>query len=122
MMADVPIERRKFSRKRMRLSCHLQLGSGLLVHGNTHDMSQEGAMVEAQPLPGHQQDMAPKSGDLGLLILQFNKQGAPGSMKIRCRVMHTQANRIGLHLLVSKLSELDRQNLDMILAAESANI
>ena len=121
-MADVPIERRKFSRKRVKLSCHLQLSSGVLVHGFTQDLSQEGAMVEAQPLPSRQQKMAPRTGDLGFLALQYHKQGAPGSMKIRCRVVHTQANRIGLHLFYSKLSTQDKQNLDMILETESGSI
>jgi len=120
MMADVLIERRKFPRKRVKLSCYLQIGSGVRVRGFTHDLSQEGVMVEFQQLP--QQNTTPKTGDMGSLMLQYHKQGAPESMKIRCRVMHTQANRIGLLLFYSKMSNLDKQNLDKILATESGNI
>jgi len=79
-------------------------------------------MIETQPLPKQQENMAPKSGDMGLLMLQFHKQGTPASMKIRCRVIHTQANRIGMHLFYSKMSNLDKQNIDMILKKESGNI
>jgi len=121
-MADVRIERRKFPRKLVKLSCHLQLSTSVQVHGFTLNLSQEGAMVEAQPLPRRQQNMTPKTGDMGFLTLQYHKQGAPESMKIRCRVIHTQANRIGLYLFSSKISNLDRQNLHMILETESGNI
>ena len=120
-MADVAVERRKFSRKQVKLNCHLQMGAGVLVHGITRDVSQEGAMVEAQPLPMRQQNMTPKTGDMGLLILQYHKQGTPASMKIRFRVIHTQANRIGLNLFYSKMSTLDQQSLDMILQTKSCN-
>ena len=122
MMADTRIERRKFPRRLVRLSCHLQFGSGVLVHGNTHDISQEGASVETQPLANHQQDMTPKVGDLGMLILRYKNRGAPDSMKIHCRVVHAQANRIGLYLFYSRLSELDKQNIDMILETALDNI
>jgi hypothetical protein len=122
MMADTRIERRKFPRRLVRLCCQLQLGSGVLVNGNTHDISQEGAGVEAQPLANHQQNKTPKAGDLGMLILRYNNQGAPDSMKIHCRIVHTQANRIGLYLFYSKLSELDKQNMDMILETALDNI
>ena len=115
-MADVRIERRKFPRKLVRLGCHLQLGSGVMVRGNTRDISQEGASVETQPLPNHLQNKTPKAGDLGMLILRYNKRGTAGSMKIHCRVVHTLANHIGLYLFYSRLSELDKQNMDMILA------
>jgi len=43
-------------------------------------------------------------------------------MKVGCRVMHTQVNYIGLLLFYLKLSNLDKQNLDMILEAESGVI
>ena len=119
MMADALVERRKFSRKQVKLSCHLQLASGVLVHGVTRDISQEGVGMEAQPLPGNQQNMAPKVGDMALLILQYNTQVASDSMKIRCRVMYTQANRIGLHLFYSRMTTLDKHNLDKILETGS---
>ena len=121
MMAATRIERRNFPRRLVTLSCHLQLGSGVLVHGNTRDISQEGASVETQPLANHQQDITPKAGDLGMLILRYTNRGAPDSMKIHCRVAHTQANRIGLYLFYSGLSELDKQNMDMILETASDN-
>jgi hypothetical protein len=122
MMADTRIERRKFPRRLVRLSCHLQLGSGVQVHGNTHDISQEGASVETQPLANHQQNITPKAGDLGMLILRYNNRGAPDSMKVHSRIVHTQANRIGLYLFYSRLSELDKQNMDMILETGLDNI
>ena len=121
-MADTRIERRKFPRRLVRLCCQLQLASGVQVNGNTHDISQEGAGVEVQPLANHQQNIAPKAGDLGMLILRYNNQGAPDSMKIHYRVVHTQANRIGLYLFYSRLSELDKQNMDMILETALDNI
>jgi hypothetical protein len=122
MMADTRIERRKFPRKLVRLSCHLQLGPGVLVHGNTHDISQEGASVETQPLANGQQNITPKAGDLGMLILRYNNRGTPDSMKIHCRVVHTQANRIGLYLFYSRLLELDKQGMDMMLETALDNI
>jgi hypothetical protein len=122
MMADTRIERRKFPRRLVRLSCQLQLGSGVQVHGNTHDISQEGASVETQPLANHQQNITPKAGDLGMLILRYNNRGAPDSMKVHSRIVHTQANRIGLYLFYSRLSELDKQNMDMILETGLDNI
>ena len=122
MMVNVLIERRRFSRKRMKLSCSLQIGSGVPVRGFTHDLSQEGAMVEFQHLPSLQQNTKPKTGDSGSLTLQYHKKSTPESMKIGCRVMHTQANRIGLLLFYMKMSDLDKQNLDVIIKTESGNI
>jgi hypothetical protein len=122
MMAEVLIERRKFLRKQVKLSCYLQIGSGVRARGYTRDLSQEGAMVEFQQLPRSQYNTTPKTGNMGSLMLQYHKQGLPESMKIGCRVMHTQANRIGLLLLYSKMSNLDKQSLDMILKIESGNI
>ncbi len=116
MMAEVLIERRKFLRKRVKLGCYLQIGTGVRVRGLTQDLSQEGAMVEFQ------QYTTTKTGDMGSLMLKYHKRGVPGSMKIRCRVMHKEANRIGLHLFYAKMSNLDQQNLDMILKVESGNI
>ena len=88
----------------------------------THDISQKGAGVETQLLPDPQQTKTPKAGDLGMLILRYNNRGVPDSMKIHCRIVHTQANRIGLYLFYSKLSELDKQNMDMILETALDNI
>jgi len=122
MMANVLIERRRFSRKRVKLSCSLQIGAGVPVRGFTHDLSQEGAMVEFQHLPSMQQNRKPKTGDSGSLTLQYHKQSTPESMKVGCRIMHTQANRIGLLLFYSKMSDLDKQNLDVILKTESGHI
>ena len=79
-------------------------------------------MVEFQHLPTTQQNTKPKTGDSGSLTLQYHKQTTPESMKVGCRVMHTQANRIGLLLFYSKMSDLDKQNLDVILKTESGNI
>jgi hypothetical protein len=121
-MADALIERRMFPRKRLKLTCYLQIGYGVRVRGFTHDLSQEGAMAEFQQLPRSAQNMTPKAGDMGSLMLQYHKRGAPESLKVSCRVMHTQANFIGLHLLYLKMSNLDKQNLDMILEAESGVI
>jgi hypothetical protein len=121
-MADVLIERRKFSRKRLKLTCYLQIGYGVRARGFTHDLSHEGAMAEFQQLPKSAQNMTPKAGDMGSLMLQYHKRGEPESLKIGCRVMHTQANFIGLLLLYLKMSNLDKQNLDMILDTESGVI
>lgn len=122
MMAEVLIERRQFSRKKVKLSCYLQIRSGVRVRGFTHDLSQEGAMAEFQQLPRCQQNTTSKAGDMGSLMLLYHKQGKPESMKIGCRVKHTQGNRIGLLLFYSKISDLDKQNLDTILKKESGNI
>jgi len=65
MMADVLMERRKFTRKRLKLTCYLQIGYGVRVRGFTHDMSQEGVMAEFQQLPRSAQNMTPKAGDWG---------------------------------------------------------
>ena len=92
MMANVLIERRRFSRKRVKLSCSLQIGAGVPFRGFTRDLSQEGAMVEFQHLPSMQQDKKPKTGDSGSLTLQYHKQSIPESMKVGCRIMHTQAS------------------------------
>ena len=121
-MANVFIERRKIRRKRVKLSCYLQIGSGIRVRGFTRDLSQEGAMVEFQHLPSLRRNTAPKTGDSGSLTLQYHKLGAPESMKVGCRVMHTQANRVGLVLFYSKMSDLDKRNLDVILNTESGSI
>ena len=79
-------------------------------------------MVEFQHLPSMQQNTKPKAGDSGSLTLQYHKQSIPESMKVRCRIMHTQANRIGLLLFYSKMSDLDKWNLDLILKTESGHI
>lgn len=79
-------------------------------------------MVEFQHLPSMQQNRKPKTGDSGSLTLQYHKQSTPESMKVGCRIMHTQANRIGLLLFYSKMSDLDKQNLDVILKTESGHI
>ena len=121
-MAKVYIEGSGLRGKRVKLNCYLQTGSGLRIRGYTRDLSQDGAMVEFQHLPSLQQNTAPKTGDSGSLTLQYHKLGAPESMKVGCRVMHTQANRVGLLLFYSKMSDLDKQNLDVILKKESGNI
>ena len=79
-------------------------------------------MVEFQHLPTTQQNTKPKTGDSGSLTLQYHKQTTPESMKVGCRVMHTQAHRIGLLLFYSKMSDLDKQDLDVILNKESGSI
>lgn len=55
-------------------------------------------------------------------MLLYHKQSTAKSMKIGCRVMHTQANRIGLLLFYLNMSDLDKQNLDVILKTESGNL
>ncbi|NNG13151.1 MAG: PilZ domain-containing protein [Halobacteria archaeon] len=118
-MADPPIDRRKFQRQRIRLAGHLQLNSGLLVHGYTRNISREGVLLEIQPLQAHQQHLRPKAGDIGILILQCKKNDAPDTLKVGCRVMHTMANCIGVNILYSKLSLSDQQTLAMILESGS---
>ena len=122
VMADVLIERRKFPRKRMKLTCFLQIGYGVRARGFTRDLSREGAMAEFHKLPKSAQNMTPKAGDMGSLMLQYHKQGEPDSLKIGCRIMHTQANAIGLLLFYLKMSNRDKQNLDMILETGSGMI
>jgi len=122
MMAEALIERRKFLRKQVKLNCYLQVGAGVPFRGFTRDLSQEGAMLEFQHLPSMQQKTKPKTGDSGSLTLQYHKQSTPESMKVRCRIMHTEANRIGLLLFYAKMSDLDKRNLDEILKTESGHI
>jgi len=118
-MADTPVDRRKYQRQRIRLACHLQLNSGLLVHGYTQNISREGVLLETQPLQAHQQLFRPKPGDIGILVLQYKKNDSPGTLKVGCRVMHTMANRIGINIFFSKLSLSDQQTIAMILESES---
>ncbi|MDH3526867.1 MAG: PilZ domain-containing protein [Gammaproteobacteria bacterium] len=119
MMADTPIDRRKFQRRMIRLACHLQLNAGQLVHGYTQNISRDGVFLEAQSLPAHLQHLRPKAGDVGMLILQYKKNGAPGTLKVGCRVMHAMANGIGVNIFISKLSLSDQQTITMILESES---
>ena len=121
-MAKIFIEGSGSRGKRVKLNCYLQTGSGVRIRGFTRDLSHEGAMVEFQYLPTLQQNKTPKIGDSGSLTLQYHKLGAPESMKVSCRVMNTQANRVGLLLFYSKMSDLDKHNLDVILKTESDNI
>lgn len=114
-MTDTAIDRRQFKRCRIRLPCHLQLNTGLRIHGYTHDMSCDGVFMESQTLQTHQQHLKPKVGDIGMLVLQFKKNGAPDTLKVGCRIMHTMANGIGVCIFYSRLSLTDRNNIAMIL-------
>ena len=114
-MTDSSTERRKFQRHKIKLACHLQLNSGLLVQGYTQNISHEGLFMETQPLQTHQQHLRPKVGDVGLVILQYKKNGLPGTLKIGCRIMHAMANGIGLNTFYSRLSQSDQKIITMIL-------
>ena len=118
-MADTPIDRRKFKRRRIRLACHLQLNTGLQMHGYTQDISCDGVFLESQALQTHQQHLKPKVGDIGMLVLQCKKNGAPDTLKVGCRVMHTMANGIGVCIFYSRLSLTDQNTIAMILESGS---
>jgi hypothetical protein len=119
MMADTPIDRREFQRQKIRLSCHLQLNTGLLVHGYTQNISRDGLFMETQPLQTHQQHLRPKVGDVGILILQYKKNGHPETLKVGCRIMHAVANGIGVNIFSSRLSLSDQKTIAMILESGS---
>jgi hypothetical protein len=114
-MTDTPTERRKFQRHKIRLACHLQLNTGLLVHGYTQNISYEGVFIETQPLQTHQQHLRPKAGDIGILILQYKNSGLPGTLKVGCRIMHAMANAIGVKMFYSRLSLTDQKTIALIL-------
>ncbi len=46
------VERRKFVRKTIRMSCVVQLSSGTTIYGNTNDLGLDGAAVEFTSTPG----------------------------------------------------------------------
>lgn len=121
-MTEQESETRTLSRKRVKLCCHLQLMSGVTISGYTHEISGEGILMEAQCLPRQQQSQAPKAGDVGIVCLQYKKQGAPASLKVSCRIMHTTGNGIGIHIFFSKLSNSDQQDIAKILETGSDTI
>jgi hypothetical protein len=121
-MADTPIDRREFQRHRIRLACHLQLNTGLLMHGHTQNISREGVFFESQPLQVYQQHLRPKAGEVGILSLQYKINGAPGTLKVGCRVMHAIANGIGVNMFYSKMSLTDQNTIATIMESGSGTL
>ena len=104
------IERRKFVRKAIRMSCVVQFSSGTTVYGNTTELSLDGAAVEATSMQDTTQNKI-SMGESGLLTLKFKNGAVADAILAKCQVMHLLANGIGLSV---RFSELNKRELNLL--------
>ena len=104
------IERRKFVRRAIRMSCVVQFSSGTTVYGNTTDLSLDGVAVEATSMANTAQSNI-SMGESGLLTLKFKNGAVADAILVKCQVMHLLANGIGLSV---RFSELTKKDLDLL--------
>jgi hypothetical protein len=86
------IERRKFVRKAIRMSCVVQFPSGITINGNTRDLSLDGANVESTSIQGPDKKTL-TLGESGLLTLKFKKGAIADSILIKKKATTTQEIR-----------------------------
>ena len=115
------IERRKFIRKAIRMSCVVQFSSGITIYGNTRELSLEGAVVESTSMSGTNKK-TPAPGENGLLTLKFKKGAAADSILVQCRVIHLVANGIGLSVRFSELTKRETNFLGQMIASGKAEV
>ena len=115
------IERRKFVRKAIRMSCVVQFSSGTTVYGNTKDISLNGVAVESNSMSNTSPNkIAP--GEMGLLTLKFKNGAVADAIRIQCQVMHLLANGIGLSVRFSELSQRELNLLGQMIASGKPEI
>ena len=112
------IERRKFIRKRVRMSCAFAMPSGRMFYGYTIDVSLQGVSMES---PSFTSGIV-SPGDGGVFTLKFRVGDKQDNIKVRCQVMHLAANSVGLSIRYADLSKKDQDKLGKIVAAGKANI
>ena len=104
------IERRKFVRRSIRMSCVVQFSSGTTVYGNTTDLSLDGVAIEATSMGDAAQSKI-SMGESGLLTLKFRNGANADAILVKSQVMHVLANGIGLSV---RFSELSKKELDLL--------
>lgn len=115
-----PVERRRFVRKQIRMSCSFTKSSGMSYAGNTKDVSLEGVLMECMAFTGGGCPVAP--GDTGILTLRFKCDEKEDSIKVRCQVLHVSANGVGLRTRLNDLIKKDQDKLGQIIALGRAQI
>lgn len=116
-----PVERRKFIRKKIRLRAALVLPSGMVVYGNTRDISLEGVFMESTSFSGGPASSL-SMGDAGVLTLWFRLGGREDFIKIRCQLLHVSASGAGFSIRHSELNAKDQNKLGRLIAAGRAEI
>lgn len=110
------MERRGFKRVRLRLDCRLELRAGVVLVGNTINISRDGSEMESNDL--HRNLGArPIPGDLGIFTFSFRKGIHMESLKLSARIIYIQGSTVGLTLITSDLNQ--QQHDDMIKLIES---
>jgi len=115
------IERRKFVRKAIRMSCVVQFSSGITINGNTRDISLDGVNIDSTSMSG-QGKKNPEPGEGGLLTLKFKRRNFVDAILVQCRAIHVTPNGIGLSVRLSELSKKDQDILGQIIATGKAEI
>ena len=116
-----PVERRKFIRKKIRLRAALALPSGMIVYGNTRDISLEGVFFESTSFSGGQASSM-SMGDAGILTLWFRLGGREDFIKVRCQLLHMSAGGAGFSIRHSELNAKDQNVLGRIIGSGRAQI
>lgn len=114
------IERRKFIRKRVRMSCALVMPSGMTFYGNTVDVSLEGICMESTAFSSGGGPV--NSSDSGLLNIRFRVGNKEDSIKARCQIMHVTANGVGLTIRYAELNKKYQDKLGKIIASGNTQI
>lgn len=115
------VERRKFIRKAIRMSCVVQFSSGITFYGNTRDISLDGVVVESTSMSGDSKN-EPTLGESGLLTLKFKKRAIADSIQVQCRVIHLVANGLGLSASFLELNKRELDILGEMIAAGKAEV
>lgn len=115
-----PVERRRFIRKKIRMSCSYTKSSGMSYAGNTKDVSLEGVLMECMAFMGGACPVGP--GDNGILTLRFKCDDKEDGIKVRCQVQHVSANGVGLRIRLNDLVKNDQDKLGQIIALGRAQI
>ena len=110
------IERRKFVRKAIRMSCVVQFSSGTTVYGYTKDLSLNGVSVESNSVTSTSQNKI-ALGETGLLTLKFKNGAVADAIRVQCQVMHLLANGIGLSVRFSELSTKEMGLIGQMIAS-----
>ena len=115
------MERRGFKRIRLRLDCYLELSAGIVLRGNTINISRDGSEIESNDLhrnPGAQ----PKPGDLGIFTFSFRKGPHIESLKVSARIVYVQGSCLGLTLITSDLNHQQLADMVMLIVSGTGKI
>ncbi len=117
---------RKSLRKRIRLSCLLEIAGHTPISGQTRDLSEQEAVVQSPALMSSV-FKKPAAGETGLLTFNIPQKGTPREIKempreilrIPCIVIYVTQNIVGLRLNTIPLDAHQQNVFEKLLESES---